>query len=547
MADGRDRPSGAASAQPGPRGLGAALGLAGHPGGLGVLFFAELWERFSYYGMRAILVLFMVAPAAEGGLGINAAEAALVYGNYTMAVYLLSIPGGVLSDTLLGPMRAVLIGGATIAAGHFTLAVPREEAFYAGLVLVALGTGLFKPNIGVLVGALYTPEDTRRDAGFSVFYMGINIGGFLAPLVTGFLAQSPAMKAWLAAEGLDPLASWHWGFAAAGFGMLLGLLLLFARRRDLQDTAIPSAPVGEGGEDSRTPAVGASPAPDPSPHHAEGKSSTRRGGEAWGLSPLRAILAVTVGTLALMGLVALSDRPGFGLLRWGYVAIPALLAVWLGLSADPDRRRFGAMFVFLIGALLFWAIFEQTGVTLALFADRLTRTELLGQAFPSAWFQALNPLFVILLAPLFAALWLRLGERQPSSPVKFGFGLAFLALSFLLMVPAALLAAEGRVSAMWLVTLYFLQTVGELCLSPVGLSTMTRLAPARTVGLALGIWFLGAALGNKLAGVLGGAFTAADPGAMAWSFGWQSAFAAFAAIAFFALTPWIKRLMGPAR
>lgn len=492
----------------------AALGLAGHPKGLGVLFFAELWERFSYYGMRALLVLFMVAPAAEGGLGMAPAEAALVYGNYTMAVYLLSIPGGVAADTILGARAAVLLGGAMIAAGHFTLAIAHPWTLYAGLILVALGTGLFKPSISALVGGLYGASDARRDAGFSLFYMGINIGGFIAPLVTGFLAQSPAMKSWLSERGFDPIESWHWGFAAAGVGMVIGLLILALGRTLPQ--AVPDAPQrDERGE--QTP------------------------------NPILALAAVTGGTLALMALILLSDREGFEFLRWAYVLVPAAIAFWLSLSLEDEQRRYGAMFVLLIGAVIFWAIFEQAGVTIALFADQLTRSEIAGFAFPSAWFQSLNSLFVILLAPLFAALWMKLGERQPSSPVKFGLGLAFLALSFVLMVPASIQAAEGRVSPWWLVGLFFLQTVGEMLLSPVGLATMTRLAPARAVGLALGIWFLGAALGNKLAGVFATGFQSAEPQALAGSFLWQAGLAGFAALAFFALTPWIRGLMGSVR
>lgn len=492
------------------------LGLAGHPRGLGVLFFAEMWERFSYYGMRALLVLFMVTPVADGGLGMTAAEAALIYGNYTMAVYLLAIPGGVAADRFLGPWRAVMIGGLVIAAGHFTLALAGTAAFYAGLVLVAIGTGLFKTSISALVGTLYGASDSRRDAGFALFYMGINVGGFFAPLVTGFLAQSPAMKAWLSAQGFDPLASWHWGFAAAGIGMLAGLAGLLIFGRDLAATAARSA--------------------------AEGQQD--RGGPRSAALTLAAVLA---GTLALMGLIMLSDRPGFEALRWAYVLVPAGLALWLGLSKDEEPRRYGAMFVLLIGAILFWAIFEQAGLTIALFAEHLTRSEIAGWAFPSAWFQSLNPLFVILLSPVFAALWMKLGDRQPSSPVKFGIALVFLALSFLLMVPAAMLTAEGRISPLWLVGLFFLQTTGELFLSPVGLSTMTRLAPVRAVGLVLGIWFLGFALGSKLAGVLGSTFTATDAGALAWSFLWQAGIAAVAAVAFFVLTPWVKSLMGSTR
>lgn len=492
------------------------LGLAGHPRGLGTLFFAEMWERFSYYGMRALLVLFMVTPAAEGGLGMTAAEAALVYGNYTMAVYLLSIPGGVAADKFLGLWRSVILGGGVIAAGHFTLAVGGVAAFYTGLALVAIGTGLFKPGISALVGSLYGPGDNRRDAGFSLFYMGINVGGFLAPLVTGFLAQSATMKAWLAGQGLDPLASWHWGFAAAGIGMLLGLAILVVRGRDLRGSQPPLwGKAGEGG--SRA------------------------------LGPALMLAAVMAGTVALMGLIMVSDRAGFEPLRWVYVLLPAVLALWLGFSKDEEPRRYGAMFVLLIGAILFWGIFEQAGLTIALFAEHLTRSEIAGWAFPSSWFQSLNPLFVILLSPIFAAMWMKLGDRQPSSPVKFAIALVFLALSFLLMAPAAMLTAEGRISPLWLAGLFFLQTTGELFLSPVGLSTMTRLAPERAVGLVLGIWFLGFALGSKLAGVLGSNFTATDPAALAWSFLWQAGLAAAAAAAFFALTPWIKGLMGDVR
>lgn len=500
------------------RGLLAGLGFAGHPRALRILFFAELWERFSYYGMRALLVLFMVAPAGEGGLGMSAAEAALVYGNYTMAVYLLSIPGGVAADTYLGPWKAVLAGGLIIAAGHFTLALG-NAAFYAGLILVVLGTGLFKPSVSALVGMLYAPDDTRRDAGFSLFYMGINIGGFFAPLVTGFLAQSAAMKAWLAAQGFDPLASWHWGFAAAGVGMLAGLIVLWVFGRDLSNLgALQSKEETTGTED--------------------------QGLVPWSGSRALTMAAVLAGTLILMALIMLSDTPGFAFLRWAYVLVPAALAAWLAFSDDEGRHRFGAMFVLLIGAILFWAIFEQAGLTIALFADQLTRSEIAGWSFPSAWFQSLNPLFVIVMAPLFAALWMRLGDRQPSTPVKFGLALMLLAASFLLMVPAAMLTVEGRISPLWLVGLFFLQTAGEMLLSPVGLSTMTKLAPAGAVGLVLGIWLLGFALGSKLAGVLGSGFTATDADALAWSFLWQAGLAAGMAAVFFVLTSWIKRLMG---
>jgi POT family proton-dependent oligopeptide transporter len=458
--------------------------------------------------MRALLTLFMVAPLATGGLGLDTADAARIYGNYTMAVYMLSIPGGYVADALLGARRAVLVGGMLIACGHFTLAVPSAATFYLGLVLVAVGTGLFKPNVSAMVGSLYAPGDERRDAGFSIFYMGINIGGFIAPLVTGFLAQSGLFKSWLSAWGFDPALSWHWGFGAAGVGMALGLTVLVFWGR------------GPASNNDEPPA----------------------GAPSWGRATL-----ILAGTGALMAVVLLSDRPEYQALRYLFILVPVAAAFWLGATGGIEGRQLAAVLVFFIAAMIFWAIFEQAGLTIALFADTLTQNEMLGMSFPSAWYQSLNPIFVILLAPLFAWGWVRLGPHQPSSPVKFVLGLLFLSLSFLLMVPAAALTVAGKVSPLWLVGLFFLQTVGELCLSPVGLSTMTKLAPARTVGLILGVWFLAAALGNKLAGVLGSKFTSSDPDALAHFFLQQSAFVGAAAVLLLALVPITNRLMGGVR
>lgn len=483
---------------------GNGLALSHHPAGLSTLFFAEMWERFSYYGMRALLVLFMVAPLSAGGLGFDTAHAGLVYGNYTMAVYMLSIPGGIVADRVLGARNAVLVGGFIIMCGHFALAVHSLTAFYTGLFLIVLGTGLFKPNVSALVGLLYARDDTRRDAGFSLFYMGINIGAFIAPLATGFLAQSVTFKSFLSDLGLDPNMSWHFGFAAAGVGMMFGLGLLYLYRDRLPEP------------EERAPVAA---------------------------SDIRDIAVVCFGTLALLGAVLLSDLEDFQILRLLFVAVPIGAIVWLAWSPDIDLQRMAAVFVFFIAAMIFWAVFEQAGVSIALFADQFTQNTLFGWPFPSAWFQSLNPLFVILLAPLFALLWTRLGARQPSSPIKFVLGLFFLGLSFLLMVPAAQLAVQGKVSPLWLVGLFFLQTVGELLLSPVGLSMMTKLAPVRLVGLVLGIWFLGAAFGSKLAGLLGGMFTADEPDKLGMFFFWQAALVGVAMVLLLALTPWVKRLM----
>jgi POT family proton-dependent oligopeptide transporter len=261
-------------------------------------------------------------------------------------------------------------------------------------------------------------------------------------------------------------------------------------------------------------------------------------------SPGLVLGAVVAATLCLMGLVVLSDREGLTWIRYGFVVVPSLLAIWFGLSGRVDVRRLGAVAVLFVASMIFWAIFEQAGVTIALFADQLTRAEVLGLTFPSAWFQSLNSFFVILLTPFLAWYWVRGDVYQPSSPMKFALGLVFLSASFVLMVPAAMLTAEGRVSPLWLVGLFFLQTVGELLSSPIGLSTMTKLAPARMVSLVLGVWFLSMALGNKLAGVLGAGFQSTDAQGLASFFLWQGVWVAVAALVLFALTPWVRRLMG---
>ncbi|MBL9190183.1 MAG: peptide MFS transporter [Opitutaceae bacterium] len=485
-------------------------GIGGHPRGLTTLFFTEMWERFSYYGMRAILMLFMVKTAAEGGLGFDTKKAAAIYGTYTMSVYLLSILGGFIADNFIGARRAMVAGGIIIATGHFTMATGSIPAFYTGLVLIAIGTGLLKPNISTMVGSLYSEEDGRRDAGFSIFYMGINIGAFLSPLVTGYLAQSEGWRAQLASWGLNPVQSWHWGFGAAGVGMTLGLLV-YVRQRE------------------RLAHVGNAPAPEPGSH-----------GRPWGKLGL-----VALGSVALIGAMKLSDTYPAVILVLFALQIGAIL--FFGFRPDPDSKRMAAILVFFFAAQIFWAIFEQTGSSITLFADNLTDNTAFGQPFPSSWWQSVNSAWVILLAPLFAWLWIKLGPRQPSSPMKFTLGLLFVALSFVLMVPAAKLTAEGKVSPLWLVGLYFLQTTGEMLLSPVGLSTMTRLAPQRLVGLVMGIWFLASALGSKLAGVIAGEFKSDNPAELA-SFFWQQAlWVGAATVALFALVPWVKRLMGGVR
>jgi POT family proton-dependent oligopeptide transporter len=438
----------------------------GHPSGLSTLFFTEMWERFSYYGMRAFLILYMVTPVANGGLGFSDPEAASVYGTYTGSVWGAAILGGIIADRFLGQYRSVLIGGIIIALGHFTLAFKALPFFYSGLTLIVVGTGLLKPNVSTVVGSLYAPGDTRRDAGFSIFYMGINLGAFLGPLIAGYLAQR---------------VDWHLGFACAGVGMALGVAqYILGRKRLLPAIARMAA----------QPAATAAPSVAATPHPA-----------------------------AHAGIL------GFSIVEW---------------------KRIGAIFILFVVASLFWGGYEQAGSTLTLFAERYTRLEIMGFSFPSSWFQTVQPICVILFAPLFAWLWIRLGPRQPSVPTKFALALVFMSASFLILVPAGTMAQSGagvRVSPMWLIVAYAVSELGELCLSPVGLSAVTKLAPVRILGLMMGVWFLASGVGNKLAGYAAG-FISTMP--LETLFSVVAGTLAAAAVIMFVMVKPIRRLMGEA-
>jgi proton-dependent oligopeptide transporter, POT family len=446
--------------------------FAGHPKGLGPLFFTELWERFSYYGMRAILILYMTSTAAQGGLGFDVKHASSIYGWYTMSVYLTALPGGLVADYVTGTRLAVLIGGIIIACGHFTMVFHSLTTFYLGMALIAIGTGMLKPNISAMVGKLYKGDDPRRDSGFSIFYMGINVGALLAPLAVGYLAKGESFKGFLSSMGMDPLKSWHWGFAAAGVGMIFGLLVYLWNREKL-------ATVGR-------------------------KVKAR--------SELK-----TEATTA--------DETAQPLTK-------------------DDWKRIAAIFIFFIFTILFWGAYEQKGASLNLFADRLTNTEIFGWKFPAPYLQSLTPAFVIMLTPIVTIIWLRLRERQPSSPVKFTLGMIFIGLAYLLMVPAAMLTAQGRVSFWWLVGLYFLEVCGEMCLSPVGLSTVTKLSPPKLVGFMMGIWFLASSFGSKLAGYLSGFFVSDNSSQLVKLYGGIAVGLLVAALILAFLTPTIKKLMG---
>jgi POT family proton-dependent oligopeptide transporter len=456
----------------------------GHPRGLSTLFFTEMWERFSYYGMRAILMLFMTTAVAKGGLGFGPDQAGPIYAMYTSMVYLAAVPGGWLADNLIGQRRAVLYGGMVIMLGHILLAMHGLEFFYSGLCCVVIGTGLLKPNISVIVGTLYEKEDKRRDAGFSIFYMGINIGAFSAPIVCGWLAQSAKFKSILAGFGLTPENSWHWGFGAAAVGMFFGLLQYLLTGKYLGDA-------GQLSERAREP---------------EAQRKARRVLKL-GISSL-ILVALFVGVLAMWRPDLMTSKNIKG--AFSIVLLAVVVTFFGKLLLDPsftkaERSRLWAILVLFCGASVFWGIFEQAGSTLTLFADRNTDNRIFGFAFPSAFWQSLNAALIVLLAPFFAWLWPKLGKRDPSVPTKFGFGIFFAGLGFAVLVFGALRATGGdRVSPLWLFSVYLLHTIGELCLSPVGLSSMTKLAPARVVSLMMGVWFLGAAVGNFLGGSVSG-------------------------------------------
>jgi POT family proton-dependent oligopeptide transporter len=462
-------------------------GFFGHPRGLRTLFFTEMWERFSYYGMRAILILFMTAPAVDGGLAFSDVKAGMIYGVYTAMVYLVSLPGGWIADRFLGQRRAVFHGGVLIMFGHICLAIPIMPTFYLGLVLIVIGTGLLKPNISTTVGKLYAPEDERRDGGFTIYYMGINIGALFAPLACGFLAQSATFKGWLAAVGVAPENAWHFGFGAAAVGMALGLVQYVRGDRVLGDAGLRPVP-------------------------AESPEAAARNRRMLVLT-LIAVFGIPTLVAALMasGVVTLTES-GLTLLIL-VMLVTVFVGLFVGLFTigkwtSHEKRQLVVVMLLCVGATVFFADFEQAGSTFNLFAQRYTDNQFLGIAFPASYLQAVNSTFILVLAPIFAALWTWLGRRHqnPSSTAKFALGMLLLAAGCLIMLPPAATAqANGAKSGPgWLITLYFLHTCAELCLSPVGLSSMTKLAPVRIAGMVMGMWFAGIALGNYLSGVAAG-------------------------------------------
>lgn len=483
----------------------------GHPRGLSTLFFTELWERFSYYGMRALLVLFMTTSAAQGNPGLDFGEgkAGAIYGLYTFFVYVLALPGGWIADNLWGQRRAVFVGGCIISLGHFTMAgplvgLPDALSFFLGLMFIVIGTGLLKPNVSTMVGDLYPEGGARRDAGFSIFYTGINLGAFAGPILTGWLGET---------------YNWHYGFSLAGLGMILGLIQYRLGEKHLGHAGLmnPNVPAETLRKKKLLTAI---------------------------------IIVASIVIAAVAGTLLLQKFPLEKLAVWlGYSVIGIAVVFFVYLLAFTrhtglEKRRMVVIFWLFILSAVFWSGFEQAGSSLNLFARDSTDRMLGGWELPASWLQSVNAAFIIIFAPVFGSLWIMLArlKRNPSIPAKFAVGLLGLAGGFFVIAWGAANAEDGAlVSPSWLVVTYFLHTVGELSLSPVGLSSITKLAPAGRVGQMMGVWFIGTALGNLFAGLVAGKLETLPAADLFSEVAMMIGIAGIVALVVF---PGIKRLMG---
>jgi proton-dependent oligopeptide transporter, POT family len=478
--------------------------LFGHPRGLATLFLTEVGERFTYYGMRAILILFMVEAISKGGLGLDDRTANAVYGLYQASTYLLSLFGGWIADRLIGQQRAVFTGGLLIVLGNAMLTAGQATVFFLGLTVIALGVGLLKPNVSAIVAQLYPEGGARRDAGFSIFYSGINLGALVGSVLVPIVA---------AAYG------WAAGFALPALGMALGLAQFRLTR-----------------------------------HYLAGAGATALGVRAswWPVAVFLAIVAV-LAALALRGGIELDPVAISVGGNWVMIAIVAAYFGYLLLFAGLDRAersRAWAMVALVVACAMFFAGYEQAGASFNLFAERYTDLDVLGWMMPAGALQAVNPLMIVVFAPVFAALWVNLGRRmlEPSAPAKFGLGLLLMGAGFLVIFTAAGYVLLGqKVAATWLVMTYLLHTFGELCLSPVGLSSMTKLAPPRFVGQILGVWFLAIAIGTNLAGQFSGNIDPENVATMPSQFLFLLWWGVIGGVVMLALTPLIKRLMAGVR
>jgi POT family proton-dependent oligopeptide transporter len=483
-------------------------GFLGHPKGLTTLFFTEMWERMSYYGMRAILILFMTTEVAKEGLGLDTATAGAVYGLYTASVYLLSLPGGWIADNIIGQRKAIWYGGILIMIGHVILAIPGDPiVFFSGLAFVAFGTGFLKPNISSIVGDLYPEGGARRDAGFSIFYMGINLGSFLGYLIIPYLG-----------EKID----WHLGFGVAAIGMLIGLIQYKLTEKNLGQIGIVPKAKEVSNKSNPLATIG-----------------------------IVGIFAVSIFLLQYFGIIDLTSAVGVA--RATGILIVAITLTYFayiliaGGLTSIEKKRVGIIFLLFIGAAMFWSGFEQAGSSLNLFARDYTDRVIFGWEMPTGWLQTVNPLMIILFAPLVGALWVKLAARNlnPSIPLKFAFGLLLLAAGFMIMVFAARIVTEGGKAGMfWLVVTYFLHSIGELTLSPVGLSATTKLAPKKYYGQMMGIWFVATALGNLFAGLFAGNFNPENVQEMPNLFLSIVSISAGAGIVFILISPFTKKWIG---
>jgi proton-dependent oligopeptide transporter, POT family len=477
--------------------------ILGQPIGIATLFLTELWERFTYYGIQSLLILFMVAPAAEHGLGLNDQASSSIYGLYVGSTYLFGLLGGWIADRLTGAQRAVIAGGILIAIGNTLVALGTTTVFFLGLLVIAMGVGLLKPNVSALVASLYPEGGARRDAGFSIFYMGINTGGFIGPMVVPWVAVA---------------FGWRFGFALTALGMVLGVVTFAWMRRFLGDAGLSVAPEQRA---SWTPVV-----------------------VIFVLLAAAVLLALS-GTVhvdaALLGSFA---SRAFSLLAVAYFAY---LLFFAGLNGT-ERKRVLVMVALFAASVTFWAGYFQQGGSFSLFAARYTDMHILGWNAPPGVLQGANSLFVIILAGVFAALWLALGkrDRDPPAAAKFGVALLLLGLGFLVMYFAGERVLAGhRVLSTWLIGAYFLHVCGEMCISPVGLSNMSKLVPPRFVGQAMGMWFLSLALGGFLAGQLTGQYDASHLESLPALFLEIFWYGVIAAVVMLLVTPLTKRLLTP--
>ncbi|MGB1663128.1 MAG: peptide MFS transporter [Gammaproteobacteria bacterium] len=440
----------------------------GHPIGLRTLFLTEMWERMSYYGMRALLVLYMTGAVTgfNPGLGWSQVESQAIYGIYSGMVYFMVVPGGWIADNILGHQKAVLIGALIIALGHFTLAIPIEQTFFLGLIFVVLGTGLLKGNISTIVGQLYDGQDDRRDSGYTIFYMSINIGSTLGFLICSYLGEK---------------IGWHWGFGAAGIGMTFGVIQYIKHRHLLGDAGMH---------------------PNEMPDEKRKKFTNYLK-----VSLVAMFLVIGAG---LFGFIVIDPRFFAEQFAYFLTIVAGLYFIYLflfaGLNAS-ERKNLILLFLLFIGAAAFWSGFDQSAGSLNIFARDYTDLSVAGYKIPVGWLQFANPIIVVLFAPIFAGIWAQLARKNldPSLPFKFAIGLLFMALSFFVMIIAVNLAIESSpVGMQWLLLTYLFQTWGELALSPIGLSAFSRYGPKRYMGQMFGLWFLASAIGGVLAGLLGG-------------------------------------------